>query len=78
MSKQDAVELTGRVMAIPGGGFYRVKVVDEKTPDGVEVLCKLSGKMAQHKITVALGDHVKIAVSPYDLSRGRITFRERH
>lgn len=73
VSKQDCVEFDGVVVKLPGGGLYEVK-----TEKGHIVLCNLNGKMKQHKITVVVGDTVKIAVSPYDLTRGRIVFRDRN
>ena len=73
MSKQDVVELEGIVTDVPGGGLYRVK----ETKQGHEILCQLNGKMRKFKITVVKGDEVKVEVSPYDLTRGRITFRVR-
>lgn len=72
MSKQDVIEVEGVVEALPGGGLYRVKLSNGKT-----VLCHLNGKMKQFKITVVIGDEVKVEVSPYDWSRGRISFRVR-
>jgi translation initiation factor IF-1 len=72
VAKADNVELEGVVTEVTGGGLYRVK-----TTNGHLVLCTLNGKMKQFKITVVMGDEVKIEVSPYDLTKGRITFRVR-
>ena len=72
MSKQDVVELEGVVEDLPGGGWYKVRV-----QNGALVLCQLNGKMKQHKITVVKGDEVKVEFSPYDLTKGRISFRVR-
>lgn len=78
MSRDDHVELDGVVDQVPGGGFFKVKVPDAKKPgEHVIVTAVLCGKMRAHKIRVVLGDVVKVAVSPYDLTRGRITRRER-
>ena len=54
-------------------GAFRVKI------DNMEhtVLCRLAGKMRKFKIRVVPGDHVKIEISPYDMDRGRIVFRDR-
>lgn len=76
MARDDQLELEGRVLEAPGGGFMKVKVMG---PNGHEhvVMATLSGKMREHKIRVVVGDKVKVAVSPYDLTKGRITFRDR-
>jgi len=76
MSKEDQVELAGVVSAIPGGGLARVTVTGENGLN-FDVIAVLSGKMKQFKIRVVVGDKVKVAVSPYDHSKGRITYRER-
>jgi len=71
MSKDNVIELTGKVEEVLPGSMFRVKV-DELNHI---MLCYMGGKLKQHKIKVILGDKVKIEVSPYDLSKGRITFR---
>jgi len=71
MSKQDLIELTGKVEEVLPGNMFRVKV------DGQShvLLCYMGGKLKQHKIKVILGDSVKVEVSPYDLTKGRVTYR---
>jgi translation initiation factor IF-1 len=71
MSKDNLIELIGKVEEVLPGSMFRVKV-DELNHI---MLCYMGGKLKQHKIKVILGDKVKIEVSPYDLSKGRITFR---
>lgn len=71
MSKEDIIELTGRVEEVLPGNMFKVKV--DNLPN--VLLCYTSGKLKQHKIRIILGDKVKLAVSPYDLTKGRITFR---
>lgn len=71
MSKEDTIELTGRVEEVLPGNMFKVKV--ENLPN--VLLCYTSGKLKQHKIRIILGDRVKLEVSPYDLTKGRITFR---
>jgi translation initiation factor IF-1 len=71
MSKDNLIELTGKVEEVLPGSMFRVKV-DELNHI---MLCYMGGKLKQHKIKVILGDKVKLEVSPYDLSKGRITFR---
>lgn len=72
MAKEEAIELEGTISEALAGGMFRVKV-----EGGHEVLAHLSGKMRKHRIRVVLGDQVLVAVSPYDLSRGRIVYRAR-
>lgn len=71
MSKDNLIEMTGTVDEVLPGSMFRVKV------DNLDhiMLCYMGGKLKQHKIKVILGDKVKIEVSPYDLTKGRITFR---
>ncbi|MDR2642511.1 MAG: translation initiation factor IF-1 [Planctomycetaceae bacterium] len=70
--KEEAIELSGVVIEEVRGAF-RVKL------DNMEhiVLCRLAGKMRKFKIRVVPGDRVTVEVSPYDMTRGRITFRDR-
>ena len=72
MSKDDLISLQGQVMAVHSGGLYRVKC-----DPGHEVLAQLSGRMRRFRIKVVPGDRVKVGVSPYDPTKGLITFRER-
>jgi translation initiation factor IF-1 len=71
MSKDDLLELTGMVDEVLPGNMFRVKV--ENMPN--LLLCYMGGKLKQHKIRIILGDSVKLEVSAYDLSKGRITYR---
>lgn len=70
MAKEEAIELEGRVTEVLPNATFRVSV-----QGGHDVLSTLGGKMRQFKIRVLAGDYVKVEVSPYDLTRGRITFR---
>ncbi len=72
MSKDDLVQLDGKVTDLKGGGTYMV-VLD----NGASVSARLSGKMKKFKIRIVVGDRVTVAVSPYDVSHGLITFRHR-
>jgi len=72
MSKNsELLELTGKVIEVLPANMFRVKI------DANEhvILCYMGGKLKLHKIKVILGDAVKVEVSPYDLTRGRIKFR---
>lgn len=80
MANDDLVEMKGIVTDVMGNGYYQVTVTQEtKTGETVEhvVVAHLSGKMKKFKIRVVLGDTVKIGVSPYDMTRGRIEYREK-
>jgi len=72
MPKQDAIELEGTVVEVLPNATFRVEI-----ENGHTVLATLGGKMRQHRIRVLAGDLVKVEVSPYDLSRGRITYRHK-
>ena len=71
MAKDDILELTGVVAEVLPSNMFRVQV--ENMPD--LLLCYMGGKLKQNKIRIILGDNVKIEVSTYDLSKGRITYR---
>lgn len=68
--KESMIEVEGRVIECLPNATFRVAL-----EGGHTVLAHLSGRMRQHYIRVLLGDWVKVELSPYDLSRGRITFR---
>jgi translation initiation factor IF-1 len=71
MSKEDIIEVTGKVDEVLPGNMFRVKV--ENMPN--IILCYMGGKLKQNKIRIILGDGVRVEMSPYDLSKGRITYR---
>ena len=64
--------MTGVVEEVLPGAMFRIKL-----ENNVVILGHISGKMRQHKIQILLGDRVKLEMSPYDLTRGRITYREK-
>jgi translation initiation factor IF-1 len=66
----DAIEIEGTVNEVLPNATFRVEL-----ENGHPVLAYLSGKMRQNYIRVLEGDRVKVELSPYDLSRGRITYR---
>ena len=70
MPKEDVVELEGSVIEPLPNAMFRVQL-----DNGHKILAHISGKMRMHFIKILPGDRVKVEVSPYDLSRGRITFR---
>ena len=68
--KEDKIEVEGEVVEAPPSTMFRVQL-----DSGHDVLAKISGKMRKNYIRILPGDRVKIELSPYDLTRGRITFR---
>ena len=72
MASSDAIELEGTVKEVFPGGNFQVE-----TDDGHKILAHLGGKMRKFRIRVLRGDRVIVAVSPYDLTKGRITYRQR-
>ena len=71
MAKDDLIELTGTVVEVLPSSMYRVKL---DTNDAV-LICYTGGRLKQHKIKIIMGDRVKIEVSSYDLTKGRVTYR---
>lgn len=72
MAKADMIELEGQVVENLPNAMFKVKL-----ENGHQVLAHISGKMRMHYIKIVPGDKVTVEVSPYDLSRGRIVFREK-
>jgi len=70
MPKKKAIEVEGRVAESLPNAMFRVEL-----PNGHKVLAHISGKIRLHYIKILPGDKVLIELSPYDLSRGRITYR---
>lgn len=70
MSKDDQIEVEGVVKEVLQGGMFRVEI-----DNGHEVLAYTSGKMRKYFIRIVLGDRVRVGLSPYDLTRGRIIYR---
>ncbi len=70
MAKKDTIEVEGKVVEPLPNGMFRVEL-----PNGHKVLAHISGKIRLHYIRILQGDKVLIELSPYDLSRGRITYR---
>jgi translation initiation factor IF-1 len=70
--KEDMIPVDGTVVECMGNTTFKVKIAE-----GHEVLAHLSGKMRKHYIRVLAGDRVTVELSPYDLTKGRVTFRHR-
>ncbi|QQS60778.1 translation initiation factor IF-1 [Candidatus Falkowbacteria bacterium] len=69
-NSKDFIEMEGEVLELMPSASFKVKL-----DNGHEILAHLSGKMRMFRIRIAPGDRVKIEMSPYDLSKGRITYR---
>lgn len=70
MGKQDLIKLDGTITEALSNAMFRVKL-----ENGHEILATISGKMRMNYIRILPGDRVAVEISPYDLTRGRITFR---
>ncbi len=72
MTKEEAIEIEGVVQDVLPNTTFRVQL-----SNGHSVLATIAGKMRRFRIRVLAGDRVTLALSPYDLTRGRITFRHK-
>jgi len=70
MAKEEAIDVEGTVVKALPNAMFRVEL-----ENGHKVLAHISGKMRMHYIRILPGDKVKVELSPYDLTRGRITYR---
>ena len=67
MAKQEAIEIDGTILEALSNAMFRVRL-----ENGHEIIAHISGKMRMHYIRILPGDKVKVEMSPYDLSKGRI------
>jgi len=72
MAKEEAIEVEGVVLEPLPNATFKVKL-----ENGHEILAHISGKMRMHYIRILPGDKVKVEISPYDLSKGRIVYRSK-
>ena len=72
MPKEDAIEVEGKVIEPLPNAMFKVEL-----DNGHQVLAHISGKMRMHFIKILPGDKVTLELSPYDLNRGRITYRHK-
>jgi translation initiation factor IF-1 len=70
MKKEESIEVEGTVLEPLPNAMFRVEL-----ENGHKILAHVSGKMRMHFIRILVGDKVKVQLSPYDLTRGRITYR---
>ena len=72
MAKEDQIEFDGEVIDTLPNTMFKVKLENDHV-----ITAHISGKMRKHYIRILTGDKVKVEMTPYDLTKGRITFRER-
>lgn len=72
MAKDDVISMDGSIQEVLPNAMFRIKL-----EQGSIILGHISGKMRQNKIQILAGDRVKVEMSPYDLSKGRIVYREK-
>lgn len=72
MSNEEPIEVEGTVSTVLPGTMFRVKLDNQH-----EILAHLSGKMRKHFVRLTVGDRVRLEMSPYDLTKARITYRLR-
>ncbi len=72
MARKDAIEVSGKVVELLPNTMFRVEL-----DNGHRVLAHISGKMRLHFIRILPGDRVMLEMSPYDLTKGRITYRKK-
>lgn len=78
MSKEDEIEIDGSIIEVFPAGFFLVQPDAEGPSKNLgSIHAHLAGKLRQNKIRVVLGDRVTLAMSPYDLTKGRIVFRHK-
>lgn len=73
MSKDDVIELNGKVIEVLPNAMFKVEL-----QNGKEILAHISGKLRMNYIRILQGDNVIVEISPYDLTRGRITWRSKN
>jgi len=70
MSKQDVIKMKGQITEVLPNALFRVKLEND-----IMIIGHISGKMRKNNINVLLGDRVEVELTPYDISKGRISFR---
>ena len=72
LNRDQTIELEGTIVSVLAGTMFKVQLQNKH-----EVLAHISGKMRKHYVRLTVGDRVRIEMSPYDLSKARITYRLR-
>lgn len=70
VAKEEAIQMTGQVLEALPNAMFRVRLENDH-----EITCHVSGKIRMHYIRILPGDKVAVELSPYDLTKGRITYR---
>ena len=70
MAKQQSIELKGRVVESLPNTMFRVEL-----DNSITILCNIAGKLRINNIRIMVGDYVKVEMSPYDMTKGRISYR---
>ena len=73
MSKEDVIEAEGVVVEVLGNSNFKVEIMNSHI-----ILAYVSGKLRANKIRILVGDKVKVEMSPYDLTKGRIVWRDKN
>lgn len=73
MPKEDVIQVEGLVEEVLPNAMFRVRINENH-----KITAVISGRMRQNRIQILQGDRVKIEMSPYDLTKGRVVYRERH
>ena len=72
MAKEEQIQMAGFVEEVLPNAMFRVRIAENH-----QITAVISGKMRQHRIQILQGDRVKVELSPYDLTKGRVIYRER-
>jgi translation initiation factor IF-1 len=72
VAKEDLIQMEGFVEEVLPNAMFRIKVTETH-----KIVAVISGRMRQHKIQILAGDRVRVEISPYDLTKGRVVYRER-
>jgi len=75
MPDANTIEVEGKVIAVLPGTMFKVQLTGNTAASGHIVLAHISGKLRKNFIKIAAGDNVRMEMSPYDLEKGRITYR---
>lgn len=72
MAKEEAIKMSGKVEEVLPNAMFRIKLENQHT-----IIATLGGKLRQHNIRILLGDKVDVEMSPYDMNRGRVVYRNK-
>jgi len=72
MAKEDVIKMSGKVEEVLPNAMFRVVLENEH-----KIICTLGGRLRQNNIRILLGDRVDIEMSPYDMNRGRVVYRNK-